>query len=184
MLQRCLGHEINDYPCELLCSVFLEKMAGALDNRVRLVLGARNPIQKDFVTPSGDGVTVAKGREERFFEPVQDIPGLSIGRSRRIVRGNRHQRGKNARPFFKATRRVPRASSGPVLRPWPLHLRNESVNARLHRPEPRCNSVRKGSPAGQQNAHQGCEVPAFKAPLCHLPVCLGGGHPCRSPSQV
>jgi hypothetical protein len=86
-----LGHEINDYLCELLSFVFLEKMAGAFDDRVWLVFGAWNLLQKHFVTPSCDGVTVAKGREERFLESRQDIPGLSIGRGRRIIRGNGHE---------------------------------------------------------------------------------------------
>jgi hypothetical protein len=100
ILQGRLGHEINDHPCELLASVFLEKMARALDNRVWLIFGARHPVQKDFVTPSRYGVTVAKGREERFFESGKDVPGLSIGGGRRMIRGNRHQRRKNARPLF------------------------------------------------------------------------------------
>jgi len=50
ILQGRLGHEINDYPCELLALVFLEKMAGAFDHRVLLVFDAWNLLQKHFVT--------------------------------------------------------------------------------------------------------------------------------------
>ena len=102
MTTRCArGHgvardEVDDDLRQLLPAVLLEEVPAADDRRVRLPLGAGDPLLQVAVGPAGDGVAVAEGAEERPVEGGQAHPGGHVGVVGGVVGPRRHEQREGA----------------------------------------------------------------------------------------
>src|SRR5262249_30080761 len=83
--------EVDDHVSQFLALVFLQKMPGAGDGRVRLSLRPGNESLEDAVGTACDRVHIAECREEGLLPAVEHRPRMAVGRGRRVLGRGRYQ---------------------------------------------------------------------------------------------
>src|SRR5205085_12018628 len=87
-----------DMLSNLLTLVFLEKMPGALDHDLRLVLRARNERTEEAITTARDGVLIREHHQRGLAPPGQGLSRMPHLARPRITRRERHHQRKGHRP--------------------------------------------------------------------------------------
>jgi len=123
-----VGNEIYNHLGELFPLVLLKEMSGIPDGCVRLADCTRDQPLQDKIGAPGDRIGIRECGQKRLSPAAENLPGLAVCRSRRVVRRGGDKDRELPCPFLEALLRKWRVVSSDDIR------RQSALAAALYNP--------------------------------------------------